>query len=270
MLLRTLKMSFWVVYDHLGKLLIVNILSACCVLLPLLYALRVYADGNLQKTVLISLPITAITLVCTVPVVQVGLLWMLKEIIEKRDSSLKTYFVGIRLFGIRAACLGFVYVMSTICLLTSVWFYGVRLGDRSPFIGYSLSAIAGWVWLFLLLSAMMVLPSLVNKNASIGGSMKIAAVLLIDNPLFMTGLAAHALILLAFCIAPPVFLLFSFAPLAALQGSAYEMLSRKYAAIQEHAAKTGKIDKSIVIDFGDGNDEYLCRGFRDLLFPWKE
>jgi len=270
MLLRTLKMSFWVVYDHLGKLLFLNILSACCVVVPLLYALKVFADGNLHKTLFISFPITAITLVFTVPVIQVGLLWMLKEIIEKKDGSLKTYFMGIRLFGIRAACLGFVYVMSTICLLTSVWFYGARLGKWSPLAGYGLSAIAAWVCLFLLLSSIMVLPSLVNKNAGIGGSMKIAAVLLIDNPLFMAGLAAHAFILLAFCIAPPVFLLFSFAPLAALQSSAYEMLSRKYAAITEHASKTGKIDKSIAIDFGDENDEYLCRGFRDLLFPWKE
>ena len=270
MLLRALKMSFWVFYDHLGKLLMVNMLSAACFLIPLLYALKIFASGDVHKIAWLAVPIVFLTAVIVVPLMLVGLLWMVKEIIEKRDGSLGTFFAGIHLFGVRAVALGLVYVLTSVFLLTSIGFYGLRPGARSSVLGYGLSAGAAWAWLFLMLSAMLVLPTLVNKNTGIGETMKIAAMLLIDNPLFVAGLAAHALILFAVSIAPPVFMLSSFAPLATLQGSAYEILSRKYAAIQAHAGETGVIDKKIAIDFGDENDEYLCRGFRDFLFPWKE
>ncbi|MCK5862252.1 MAG: hypothetical protein KAH38_07195 [Candidatus Hydrogenedentes bacterium] len=270
MLLRALKMSFWVFYDHLGKLLVVNFFSACCVLVPLLYAFHFFEIGDVQKVIWISFPVFLITVIFIIPLVQVGLLWMIKEIIEKRDGSLKTYFVGIRIFGLRAVGLGLIYVVCSMALLISVWFYAIRLGGHLPLVGYGLSALAGWMGLLLSLSALLVLPALINKNVGIGGAIKMAVVLLLDNPLFIIGVAVHGVVLLLFCVVPPVFLFLSFAPLAALQGSAYEILSRKYAAFQAHVTETGGIDKSVTIDFGDEDDEYLCRGFRDLLFPWKE
>ena len=210
------------------------------------------------------------TLSLIVPLLQVGLIWMRKEIIEKHDGSVKTFFAGIRIYGLRAVAANVFYVFCALIILSSIWFYGGITAQVSPLLSYSLGALALWLLFFIMASAVLTLPALVNKNCGTADSIKIAAVLVIDNPLLITGIMAHIALVLAFCVAPPVLLLLSFAPVAAMQASSYEMLSRKYAEIQAYQEKTGKCDKKITIDFGDENDEYLCRGFRDLLFPWKE
>jgi hypothetical protein len=270
MLIRSLKMSFWVLYDHLGKLLLVNFLSAFLVLVPIFVAFKFLEGGDSRQMLYVSLPLILATLILMVPLLQVGLLWMVKEIIEKHDGSVKTFFAGIRIYGLHAVGASIFYVFCAVSILSSIWFYGGMTTQFSPLISYCLGVAAVWALFFLMASAALTLPALVNKNSGVAASIKISTVLVVDNPLLITGIMAHIFILLVFCIVPPVFILFSFAPLAALQGSTYEILSRKYAAIQAYQVKTGRIDKNIVIDFGDENDEYLCRGFRDLLFPWKE
>ncbi len=268
--MRTVKMSFWVYYDHLGKLLVVNFLCACAVLVPLMFAHAAFVSGNPRWMLWCAVPMLLTVVVVVFPLSQVGLLWLIKELLETRDGSVKTAFVGIRKFGIRAVLLGCFYALFSFFLASSVWFYGVVLGATAPLLGYSLSAAALWAQAFLLFTAVVAFPALVNKNAAIGDVLKMAAVLTVDNPLFLAGVFIAMTFLMAFFLLPPTLLFFSFAPLAALQGSAYEILSRKYAAIQAHLAAGGNRDKSFQIDFGDDDDEYLCRGFRDLLFPWKE
>ncbi|HDP35778.1 MAG TPA: hypothetical protein ENN29_11795, partial [Candidatus Hydrogenedentes bacterium] len=228
MLIRTLKMTFWVVYDHLGKLLAANLLCALWVAAPALLAFRMMQSGNAAQTFYVGVPLLLLIPVAVIPLAQAGMLWMVKELIEKHDGSLKTFFAGIRKFWGRAIIIGVLMAFFSLCLLISVWFYGARLGGVAPVFGYALSAAALWAQILLLLASLLVLPALVNKNGGVADSFKTAAVLIIDNPLFAAGVGAHAALLLAFCVAPPVFLFFSFAPLAALQGSAYEMLSRKY------------------------------------------
>ena len=42
-------------------------------------------------------------------------------------------------------------------------------------------------------------------------------------------------------------------------------LSRKYAAVEAHGDAPGRAR----VAFGDEEDDYLNRGIRDFLFPWK-
>lgn len=270
MLIRSLKMSFWVLYDHLGKLVLVNLTSAFLVLVPIMYVVKIFDQGSLRQYLFIAVPMVLTTLVLMVPLLHVGLISMIKEIIEKHDGSVLTFFMGIRIYGLRAIGTSIFYAFCVLIVASSVWFYSGAIAQFSPLVAFSLRALALWFFAFILAAATLTLPALVNKNSSVVDSIRTASVLVIDNPILMLGIMAHLALVLVFSIAPPVFALFSFAPIAVMQASTYEILSRKYYAIQAYQEKTGKTDKRITIDFGDENDEYLCRGLRDLLFPWKE
>jgi hypothetical protein len=60
-----------------------------------------------------------------------------------------------------------------------------------------------------------------------------------------------------------------------LATSAYEMLARKYAALEAHQAAeaAGAVPAAALSKADqireDAKDDYLNRGFRDFLFPWK-
>ncbi len=270
MLMRTLKMTFWVYYDHLGKLLVANLVCVCALLVPIAFAHAAFVHGELGSVLWVSMPLVVIACVVLLPILHVGLLWLIKELLETRDGSLKTFFAGMRKFGGRAVVLAILFGLTSLFLLSSIWFYGARISASWPLMGYTLSAAAAWAQLLLLLMATLTPPALVNKDAGVFNALKMALVLVVDNPVFAFMLFVHAALLMAFSLFPPVLLFCSFAPLAALQGSAYEILSRKYAAIRTWRTEGQTADKPMDIDFGDDNDEYLCRGFRDLLFPWKE
>ncbi len=270
MLVRAIKMSFWVVYDHLGKLLLVNIFSAIMLAAPVVTASAVLARNTQGYAFVYVALLCLISIGLFLPLIQAGLAWMVKTLIERHDGNVILFFAGIRRFGLRAVAIAFLYMLLSACLLSSVWFYGVRLGAHMPFVGYGLSAVALWMQFFLLMTAPLAVPALIHKNQGVFATMKLAALLTLDNPLLALGLLAHITALTLLAVMPPVFVFCSVAPIAALQGSAYELLSRKYAAIQAHKTNGKEGVEKLVIDFGDNDDEYLCRGFRDLLFPWKD
>lgn len=270
MLARAIKMTFWVLYDHLGKLVLVNIFCAGMILTPLGIAHALLRQGLPAGSLVTAIILCIIAFGVVLPMVYAGLVFMVKELIERHDGSIKTFFAGIIHLGPRAILLAAIYVMMFACLLSSIWFYAFRLGGIAPLLGYGLSALALWIMCFLLLTATIALPALAYKNTNPFAALKMAALLTLDNPMYTVGLLVNVLVLSGLAIMPPIFVFFSFAPIAALQASAYEILSRKYAAIKAQAEQGVAAGKTIKIDFGDDDDEYLCRGIRDILFPWKD
>ena len=263
MLLRTLKMAFWICHDHLGKLVVANLISMALAL-PLLMAAYggLAVRGPAALTVAVSAALLLFGLV--LPVAGAGMAAMVKEFIDTRDGSLRTFFAGLRRFGPRAAALGGVYVLALGCLAFSARFYAGRFGESLPLLGYGLSALAGWCVALGLLSAVLVAPALVQKDAGLRETVTLCLLLALANPFLCFSLAICCLLWLGLSLAPPVWLVFSLAPMVVLASSAYEMLARKYAAMAAPGA-AGQAK----IDFRDQEDDYLNRGFRDFLFPWK-
>ncbi|MDX9973114.1 MAG: hypothetical protein RBU21_09000, partial [FCB group bacterium] len=124
-----------------------------------------------------------------------------------------------------------------------------------PWLGFGLSALAAWALVFALLTALMVVPALVQKKERALATVKLAAALVLANPFFALGLAVQVLgfTLVAVVVTPLLPLLYG-SVVVVLVSSAYEMLARKYAAPGAPP---------------DEDDDYLNRGFRDFLFPWK-
>lgn len=277
MLSRALKMAFWVLYDHLGKLVLANLIWAAAVLAPGLIGWAALTSGQRPIALVIGAP--AMVLACGVmlPVITAGLAHMIKGLIETQDGSVLDLFSGIRLYGLRALGIGLFYGVACSSLIVSVWFYATKLRDTAPWIGYTISALALWCLAFAGLMAMLVMPALVQKKAPVFATLRLAALLVLDNPLFCIGLALQFMVLIGLSLMPPVLLLLSGSAATVLGSSAYEMLARKYAALSksgvaldDHATGSLRaISRKSAIDFGDEHDDYLNRGFRDFLFPWK-
>ncbi len=267
MLHRVLKMAFWVCFDHLGKLLVANVLSFALVLVPLLAAWWLAGHSNPVTAVVVAGSAAGLSFVVALPVCMAALAAMMKELIETRDGSLRTFVTGLRRFAPRAVGLGGVFMAAEALFATSVWFYSSRFGGAMPVLGFGLSALALWAMFFTGLMALFAAPALVQKNGGIFATLRLSALLVLDNPLLTVGMVVALLPLLLACMAPPVIMLFSIAPMMAVVSSAYEMLSRKYAAVEAHKARG--LAGAPRVDYGDENDDYLNRGFRDFLFPWK-
>lgn len=250
MLGRALKMAFWVTYDHVGKLILANIVWFLGVAVP---AAAGWAALGVSPAV--ALLLFAVSLGVVHPALTVGIAHMVKTLIETRDGSLGDMFRGIRLYGRRAAAIGLLYLLGIVSLTTSMWFYAAKLRDSLPWLGFGLSALAAWALVFALLTALMVVPALVQKKAGALATVKLAAALVLANPFFALGLAAQVLgfTVVSVVFTPLVPLLYGSA-VVVLITSAYEMLARKYAADEAPS---------------DEDDDYLNRGFRDFLFPWK-
>lgn len=268
MLLRTLKMAFWISYDHLGKLVAANLISMVAAL-PLVMA--VYGGLALNDpaaALAVAAPAGLLLFGLVLPVAGAGMAAMVKECIDTRDGTLRTFFTGLRQYGLKAAALGVAYTAVVCCLLVSAWFYTARFGGHWPLLGYTLGALAVWCLALVLLSILLVAPALVQKNAGLWETAKLCVLLVLANPLFCLCLAIYCLFWTGLSLAPPVLLLFSLAPVVVLVSSAYELLARKYAALETHMAppENGGLVK---IDFREEEDDYLNRGFRDFLFPWK-
>lgn len=286
MLARALKMALWVCYDHLGKLVLANLICAAAVLTPGFLSMAAFAAGGALIPLLAGFALAGITLFVSIPLSLAGLAHFAKVLVDERDASLRDFALGVRRFGRRAVALGFLYGAAVCCFATSAWFYSELMKTTLPWLGFALSAVALWCLAFLAFMSVLTPPALVQKDGGVVQTARLAAVLALDNPVFALGLAVQlvALLLLSVLMAPlAVFL--SGAAAVVLLTTAYEQLARKYALAELRKAATHVPEEGLPLEgFGPGirvisrrgklevddrEDDYLNRGLRDFLFPWK-
>lgn len=264
MLGRALKMAFWVVYDHTGKLLAANLLWALIVLVPGSIAASCILSGNPAVQLFLGVPGALLTALAGFPVMAVGVAHMAKQLIERKDGSLGDLFAGIRLYWRRAIGVGGILAIALTCLTTSVWFYASKLNEVAPILGYALSALALWGVLLVLLTGLYAFPALAQKRAGVVATLKLSILLVLANPFLSIGLGLQVCALGVIALLLPPFLFFLYGSVVmVLMSSAYELLARKYATPDSAEGPT----KTIAPD--DSQDDYLNRGVRDALFPWK-
>lgn len=264
MLTRAIKMAFWIMYDHLGKLMLANLLWSVAIAVPGSVAIAAGWYGDPAIRLWIGLPATVLTLGVILPVMTAGLAHMSKVLIDRKDGAFSDFLEGIRLYWRRASCIGLVYVFAIACLGTSVWFYATTLQGAAPVVGYLISAVAFWCLAFVALTALLVMPALVQKRERAMATIKLAALLVLDNPALTIGVAFQALVISAL-VAPvwPLFFVLYGSAVLVLASSAYELMARKYAALAFEAGGNA------VKPPPDEDDDYLNRGVRDVFFPWK-
>lgn len=274
MLSRVLKMAFWVTYDHLGKLILANLAWSLVLVAPVVFGAVALKTGDPGIVLVIGVPMFILAFGVLLPVMSAGLAHMVKQLIDTRDGSLRDLFEGMRLYWKPSVGVGFFFIVAATCLPVSVWFYAAKLRAAAPLAGYAISALALWCLAFVGLMALLVMPALVQKKAGLADTLKLTAVLVVDNPVFCIGLAIQMLGLVAISLVfSPLIFFLSGSVAVVLVSSAYEMLARKYAAQRANAGggegHIRAMGRGEGVMFDDDQDDYLNRGFRDFLFPWK-
>jgi len=253
MLSRALKMWFWLTYDHLGHVLLWNV---ACMLPMLLLTASAFGGSGIW-----ALGCFALAYGIVLPASLAALGHTARVLLEQKEAPLRTLIDGLRAFAIPGALLGLLGTALCGGAFFGAWYYAFRFAQPNGLLGYALSAFCLWWGVLCATVLNLALPALAQKRAGAREALRLGIVLTLDNPAYVAVIFLYTVLLAAFALAPPVFLCFSVAPIAFLQATAYEMLARKYAA--------PLVDGKRVLTFDDDADDYLNRGARDLLFPWK-
>jgi len=271
-------MAFWVTYDHLGKLILANLMWSIAILAPAVIGATAFLTGDRAIITVIGVPLLIASIGIVLPVTTAGLAHLAKVLIDTRDGSVMDFFSGMRLYWRRAMGVGLFYLLALGSLAVSVWFYAAKLRDTAPWVGYAVSALALWCLVFIVLMSMFVMPALVQKKGTVLETLRLAGLLILDNPLFSIGLALQFAVWVGLSVVViPLFVFLSGSVLVVLASSAYEILARKYAMQSSGVTAEPGLGRGSVRGISreaprtvdDEQDDYLNRGLRDFLFPWK-
>jgi uncharacterized membrane protein YesL len=119
------------------------------------------------------------------------------------------------------------------------------------------------MWLFVFYNLMLVYvpPLLVQKEETVAGILKLAALLSVSNVRLTFGLYISILVILVVSVATCIGLAFMVAGLCGvLLNVAYRELARRYEQMERRKAGLEPLEEE---------DEYAGRGLRDILRPWE-
>lgn len=256
---RTLRMAFWVGYDHLGRLMLCN-LAWFCAAAPfaaaLPWALRI-GDARLAA---LAAALLALGAYMTLTAAAAATAHLVKTFIERRDGGLGLFAEGLRLYGLQGAGLGLVTGLAAAVFVAAMIFYGALAGRVHPWLGAAVGGLFGWLLLAAAMTAFYAVPAIVQTRRGLREALRLGALLALGNPLLSLGLGMVALLWTALAVAvPPVLAAGAISGLTVLASCAYELLARKYAVDTE----------GVTVLASDAEDDYLNRGIKDLLYPWK-
>ncbi|MCX7765647.1 MAG: hypothetical protein N2246_02945 [Candidatus Sumerlaeia bacterium] len=193
---RLLIRFFWDVYDYIGRLLLLNILS-----------------------VMLSI------LIVPIPGVIAGLLYVMHIISSNREPSFADFFTaGLRYYW-RSLLLCLIYFLGILILIINIQFYinpRVIPPDLRIFTGI-IAGIFFWLFVLFMASAFFTFPLLVKSNLAVTTALKRGIILMLANPGLTLASVVLALILSVGTLISVVGLfLLLFVFLAALANATYD------------------------------------------------
>ncbi len=190
---------FWLSYDHLGLLLLANL---------------VWLGLSLG--------------VVTAPAATAGLATLAARLAAGEDTSLRDLWAGFRRHFVPALKLGVFDAVAVIVLWVNVDFYS-HLGGRASLPGFLLAGALLWVTAFWLLLHVHALPLLVAGERRLHRILRDAALLTLDNLRLSIGTALQAFMLSALALLTGIGVIAILVPLLSLlQATAHRQLLRKY------------------------------------------
>lgn len=151
------KKAFWNAYDHLGRLLVINVLS-----------------------VLLFMTIIGI------PFGIIGLYSITRKIADYEDITLKEYWEPVRKYIRRVIGLTVFLVLFTILLLANLYFYNALLNqaDSASKLTYVFSGMQGlmiWLSIFFIMFSFYIFPVLFQFDNDFKTTLKNSFFLMMDN-----------------------------------------------------------------------------------------
>lgn len=241
-----LKRFVWVAYDHLGGLVMANLLWGLLGLPWLAAGLALAVAGAAlgggwflvglflaTEMILLSPPSVALVLF--------GLRWA-----RGQEAAWSSVLREARRFGWRAQALGLIGLGLTVVLVVNVAFYS-RFGG---WVGLALGGMAVWALLAVSLIAVHLLPALVLLDGTVGATVRVAAGLAVRRPLPSAGLLAATAATIGLGLASGIGLLCG-------------LLSLLFLLVAISSAE------ALGWPGGPPRPEDSHRGLDDLLHPWR-
>ncbi len=161
-LLRTaFRQFFWLSYDHIGLLILANLLW-----------------------ILLSLPLV------TAPAATAGLFHLTAKIARREDASLRDLLIGFRLFFKPALMIGLVDAVIAVILWVNVDFYS-HLGGRASIPGMLFAGLIIWATAFWVLIHAHLFPLLISGQKGVRSLFRKSALLTLHNPAFTIGITVQ-------------------------------------------------------------------------------
>jgi uncharacterized membrane protein YesL len=204
---RTFKRFFWNSYDHMGLLVLANLLwLALC------------------------LPIV------TAPASTAALLHLGRRIARQEEVTLHDFLAGFRLHFVPALKAGVFDATIGFLLWVNFDFYA-HLGGHAALVGALLAALMIWIAGFLVFMHAHVFPLIAEGERSLRAVLRKAALLTLDNPAFTFGITLQTLSVAVLCILTGVGLFLALGSLTAvlLATGQRELLKRYFPESPEAA-----------------------------------
>jgi uncharacterized membrane protein YesL len=164
------KRAVWETYDHIGLLVLANLLW-----------------------IVLCLPVV------TAPAATAGLFHLSRRLDQGHDSSLRDFFAGFRLRFVAALKLGLLDLAALLILWVNIDFYShLRGGASVP--GMILAAAMIWMAAFFFLMHAHLYPLLAEGETSLRPLLRKAALLTLDNLAFTIGITFQWLSLSVLCV----------------------------------------------------------------------
>lgn len=285
---QVLKQAFWDTYDHLGRLVLLNILLVLT-LLPLGWAmLQGLAIGGadlalVPGVLLFVLGAAAICFLLGTPWLS-GLLHFGHLVSEEKDPSVSAFATGWKACGKAvASSLGLILFVGSVLLLNA-WFYlfSGMLPDGLAVVGGLLGGLCGWLTLTLAAIALHVLPLAARDRHPPLKALKLGALLTLKFPgaTFLTLLFIVSLLILGTVLRFAGILIYGFFMPVVLMNSLHDVVvdvlqrEEEAARIAEEGESAPRSWKEIEEQEKDEEETRLRRarydrGFRDILRPWE-
>lgn len=150
------KKAFWNSYDHLGRLLVINL-------------------------IVVLLSITIIGL----PFALVGLYAVATKIANYEEIEFRDFWRGIKKYAKTGSLIVGILLLIFLILIANIYFYnGLLRAENPPFLGYLFSGIQGlmlWLSFFFLMYTLYIFPVLCQTETNIKAILKNSFFLLMDN-----------------------------------------------------------------------------------------
>jgi uncharacterized membrane protein YesL len=170
------KKAFWNTYDHLGRLILLNLLWTAFYPLPTCLS---YWLLPLEGPMRIGVPLAVGIL--THSFATTGVFAATADIVDYRKFTLKRFFTGGSSLCFRA--LGITLLTVLVCYLNymSIRFYLALEGPAGVF-GFFLVGVQVWILIFVLSTHIYLLPLLVRKRWGVFKTIKWSAILVVIRP----------------------------------------------------------------------------------------
>lgn len=193
LLTRIYKKTFWNIYDHIGLLLILNLLWFLIFPLPTYLCFR-YLPLTTAARIATTLAVGFLTQAFAMS----GIFGVAAALVAYREAHLRDFFTNARSFFSRTLALGLLFGTIFFLLFVSIRFYvGIKVAHG--ILGFFLAGIQVWILAFSLLMQTYLLPLLFIKNWDIKRVIKWSAMLVVLRPgltilMFLQALAIFTII----------------------------------------------------------------------------